>query len=180
MASEKRRRSTLSLICVLFYCQHRLLSVEGSRRDDETKYVPRQVHLSFAEAPKDMTVSWTTNASNASTAIAYGMSPQNMSRQTANGETHTYTAGGWKGYLHSATLTNLKPSTTYFYALPQRTEIFSFLSRPDTDEEKPVRFVAYGDMGTPDDRNGPGANATVDFCTSILNSTDFVLHVGGT
>jgi hypothetical protein len=53
----------------------------------------------------------------------------------AKGNSHTYTQGGWHGCIHNAVLTNLKPSTTYYYRVGNKytdiwSEEFSFVSPP--------------------------------------------------
>lgn len=75
-------------------------------------------------------------------------------------------------------LNGLVPSSRYYYQVNGVSEIFSFKTKPNKAGE-PVKIVAYGDMGTPGDVHGPGANYTVEFCESLIdNDLDFVLHVG--
>eukprot|EP00940_MAST-03C_sp_MAST-3C-sp2_P000549 g549.t1 len=125
-----------------------------------------------------MVVSWTTNVSDADTTVTYGVSPALSNASISAGSTKTYTEGGWIGFLHTATLRGLTEATVYYYRISGREdEIFSFRSSPGT-LRRPLSFIAYGDMGAPGDRNGPGANETAAFCARRANETDFVLHVG--
>ena len=136
---------------------------------------PEQIHIAFGNDESEMTVSWASNDTEVAF-VSYGIDKNELS-MSKNGTTQTYNAGGWKGYLHHAMMSGLKPSTTYFYRVNDASEIFSFRTKPTKNSGKPVRIVAYGDMGTPGDVHGPGANYTVEFCES-LDDLDFVLHVG--
>ena len=137
---------------------------------------PEQVHLAFGNDETQMTVSWASNDTK-SAFVEYGTSETVLSSVT-NGTTQTCTAGGWKGYLHHADLSGLDASTTYFYRVGGLSEVFSFRTKPGKEDRTPVKIIAYGDMGTPGDVHGPGANYTVEFCESVIEDLDFVLHVG--
>lgn len=75
---------------------------------------PEQVHLSVAGTDSSqMGVAWTTLDAPTSV-VQYGTSPDSLD-MTATGNVDTYTFAGWIGMLHTATMTDLKASTTYYY-----------------------------------------------------------------
>lgn len=160
---------TTSLIC-------HLLGKVSSLGNDVANG-PEQIHLSFGDRQDAMVVSWTSNETDPERLTVWYGEKETMTRR-AEAFTRTYTAGGWKGYLHYATLLNLSDDSIYRYSVQNgSSDVYSFRTRSSL--RKTTKIVAYGDMGTVGDANGPGANLTVDFCErSIANGTDFILHVG--
>lgn len=90
---------------------------------------PEQVHLSVASTDSSvMGVAWTTLDAPASV-VQYGTSSETLD-QSATGGVDTYTFAGWVGTLHTATMIDLKPGTTYYYrvgdGVSSWSEVFHF------------------------------------------------------
>src|SRR5690349_7266947 len=91
-----------------------------------TPNLPEQIHLSYSNQPNSMTFQWiTTNKTG--TYIQYGPIPcsdpngnncgggwMQYSNQSSM-EPQTYDHGGWLGWIHTITLTNLTPGQRYWY-----------------------------------------------------------------
>ncbi len=110
---------------------------------------PNQVHLSTTGDPStSVTISWQTYSSTAST-VQYGLSSALGTMITGS----EFTYAGSEGYLHSATLAGLIPSTTYYYRVGDGTDwnptvgTFSFTTAPVLGSTLPFTVVAWGDQG---------------------------------
>ena len=72
---------------------------------------------------------------------------------STEGNTSTYTEGGWKGLVHTVWLCGLETSASYEYSVGDPSEVFgdtySFVSAAPLGSKRDVRLVVYGDMGTP-------------------------------
>jgi hypothetical protein len=106
---------------------------------------PQQVRLALGMSHSQIIVIWVT-VSKTGTYLRYGTTDKYIEVQ---GETYTYTAGGWNGTLHKVRLDNLIPSTKYSYIVGDRscwsnTYNFTTLGAP----KYPSRINIFGDMGT--------------------------------
>lgn len=124
---------------------------------------PAQGHLALTQDPTSLSLLWVSGSNATVPTVYYGLSSTSLSSSN-QGTTITYginsmcdapanNASIWKnpGFIHSALIINLKPSTQYFYKFGSITsgwsQTFSFISpqAPSVDEE--IFVVAYGDMG---------------------------------
>jgi len=118
--------------------------------------IPEQVHVSLTGDPTQMVVMWTTSESTNTSTVLYGLSDDpNALSSVATGNQSTYLWGGWVGVLHTVILTDLTPSTQYYYQVGspgQRISelVYSFVSAPplsNTSALATYSFAAFGDMG---------------------------------
>ena len=85
------------------------------------------------------------------------------------------------GFMHTILLTNLQPSTTYFYRVGSDEDgwssVLSFTNKP-ADADSEVSVIAYGDMGLAP--VAPGARSTIDRVRARVLSTNItcLLHIG--
>src|SRR2546427_8272569 len=80
---------------------------------------PFGVHLEFGSSPaRSMTVSWLTAGSVGQPRVRFGTEPDEMD-ETAAADTRTYTDGlsGTEVFTQHASLSGLRPDTTYYYAV---------------------------------------------------------------
>lgn len=97
----------------------------------------------------------------------------------APARTITYTAGGWVGFIHYATLTGLKPSTAYYYSVGSNangfSDVYRFLTAAPPGPARGFDWLVVGDMGA-----DPEAINTIARLTPFAsaNSIDSVLHIG--
>lgn len=106
---------------------------------------PAQVHLSFTQKSDVYGVSWVTFNQTRSV-VQYGLTERDLSSSN-EGTTLTYLASDWKGTIHRALLTDLKPGRTYYYrvgnGVDSWSKIFNFkVLEPLQD----VTFAVLGDM----------------------------------
>lgn len=141
---------------------------------------PEQVHLALRPSPHEMTVMWTTRDAGPAVSVWWGGSSSALTHSASElGPPLTYTHFGWRGYLHSATLTGLEPNRTYFYrvgsASSQPVHSFRTLAMGAGGATTPLRIVVIGDMGY-----GPMSDATVAEVTRRVEAAevDLVLHNG--
>ncbi|KAK4775105.1 hypothetical protein SAY86_010040 [Trapa natans] len=99
---------------------------------------------------------------------------------------------GWHdpGYIHSAVMTGLQPSTTYTYKYGSDSAGWSnqiqFRTPPAGGGSDELRFLAFGDMGkAPKDASvehyiQPGSISVIDAMTEEVNSgkVDSIFHIG--
>ena len=153
-----------------------------------TDNTPTQVHLSVAGAgtasPNMMTVTWITADDTADRTVQYGTSPSSMTN-TVTADSHGYTAGGWIGAIHTATMTDLVPSTQYFYRVGGATSGWSTtLSFTTIDATLPANFTfaVYGDLGA--ERNFSAGNQDwINYVAAADGkagefSVNSILHIG--
>jgi 3',5'-cyclic AMP phosphodiesterase CpdA len=152
-----------------------------------TSTTPEQVHLALPRDPSAMNVMWTTLHDTEDHIVEWGTSEDNLNQSSVSGSSSTYTYFGWRGMLHHARMTQLLPSTTYFYRVgspsSQSTDsswssIFSFKTLKTgagTSEEVPLRVASVGDMGY-----GNLSNDTINRLTSLVvaGEVDMVIHNG--
>lgn len=100
------------------------------------------------------------------------------SSRSATGSTTTYLANGWRGYVHSVTMTGLAPGVTYFYSVGDSGLDFAWsqprlsFKAPPTPGTLPLRIALLGDMGASD-----VSDHTINRILSG-DRIDMVLHVG--
>jgi len=135
---------------------------------------PEQIHLSADTDTSIMTVSWTTLNSQQSF-VQYGISIDTLDKQE-QGDVNTYTPSGWRGSLHSATMTGLISNQVYFYRVgdgaDKWSEIFSFKT---FDTSKPIVYGVIGDMAYDE-----YSDYTVKRMIELVDQQklDAVIHVG--
>jgi phosphodiesterase/alkaline phosphatase D-like protein len=104
-----------------------------------------------------MTVAWATECASAAE-VQWGPAADSL---PANAEANTtsYKFGSYASpYLHSATMTGLKPATAYFYkvggASSGYSAVFNFTSHPGVGADMPFYFALVGDLGTTSNSKG--------------------------
>eukprot|EP01129_Flabellula_baltica_P001237 TRINITY_DN1112_c0_g2_i1.p1 TRINITY_DN1112_c0_g2~~TRINITY_DN1112_c0_g2_i1.p1 ORF type:complete len:519 (+),score=87.76 TRINITY_DN1112_c0_g2_i1:17-1573(+) len=138
--------------------------------------LPEQVHLSFTDNKDEMAVTWTTRNRDDSI-VMYGLSP-NALHMNVTGASHTYTSGGWAGWIHIAKMTGLKPGTQYFYSVGSSagfSKVFNFYTERPADDTTPTKIVVYGDMGA-----NKESDQMIERIAQIFqqHQADFVIHDG--
>eukprot|EP00929_Paragymnodinium_shiwhaense_P003129 TRINITY_DN10353_c0_g1_i1.p1 TRINITY_DN10353_c0_g1~~TRINITY_DN10353_c0_g1_i1.p1 ORF type:complete len:589 (-),score=88.12 TRINITY_DN10353_c0_g1_i1:439-2148(-) len=120
---------------------------------------PEQVHLALGSLQTSVNVAWVTFA-DAPAQVAWGTSKDALTA-SASGDSRPFTSDPdrvW--YSHAATLSDLKPSTRYYYKVgfnESWSDIFSFMHRR---EGAPYRHVLFGDLGS------AAAFSLCDACTA--------------
>jgi len=115
---------------------------------------PEQVQISPGKSFDKMKVLWVTSLLVKQTSVVqYGQSASQMNNVGQSEVLSTYTAGGWRGLIHNVTLSNLKPSTTYFYRVGNSangfSKTFQFRTLPPFNAKgAALRFVITGDFGS--------------------------------
>lgn len=157
---------------------------------------PTQIHLAFADQLSEMFVSFTSNSNLSVPQCQFGLTKDSLELY-ADGETESYAASDMceekanlvgpqnyihPGYLHTVRLTDLRPSTIYFYRVGNDQDgwsnIYEFLTRPSLNDENEVNLIAYGDMGVTPIQSG--ARATIDrvLLRAEQNNVTAILHIG--
>ena len=156
---------------------------------------PTQIHIAFADQNDQIYVSYVTNSSEVTPQCQYGLSASSLNFQV-NGTSTTYKASDMcegkanqtgpqefidPGYMHTILLTDLRPSTTYYYRVGSDehgwSSIYQFINRASSTDEQ-VDIIAYGDMGVFPQQ--PGANITIDrvLAKVIEKNVTAILHIG--
>ena len=102
-----------------------------------------------------------------------------QANQTFEGSTHTYTADGWVGLLHTVTLLGLVPGGSYTYSCAvaaKTSRAFSF-SAPPAAGSLPVTVAVVGDLGEGCDKPECG-NTTIARLAKDLGTYSMLVHVG--
>eukprot|EP00239_Pterosperma_sp_CCMP1384_P008567 CAMPEP_0197858816 /NCGR_PEP_ID=MMETSP1438-20131217/32891_1 /TAXON_ID=1461541 /ORGANISM="Pterosperma sp., Strain CCMP1384" /LENGTH=513 /DNA_ID=CAMNT_0043475087 /DNA_START=119 /DNA_END=1657 /DNA_ORIENTATION=+ len=79
--------------------------------------VPQQIHLALTGDATQMAVTWVTKTATPAPAVSFEVaSATDQQRQQVQSaatvvaaKTHTYTGGGWEGFIHTAVMTGLAP-----------------------------------------------------------------------
>jgi hypothetical protein len=139
---------------------------------------PEQVHISLvANDHSMMGVSWVTLADKSSV-VEYGLSKRSLSSK-ARGDVSTYKAAGWKGHIHRAVMTDLKPDTTYYYRVGNGVDRWSDLltfktfTAAQESSQEPVTYAILADMDFE-------SNATMANLASLVSAGKIhaVIHSG--
>ncbi|CAF1151600.1 unnamed protein product [Adineta steineri] len=157
---------------------------------------PTQIHLAYADRIDQMFVSFVTNSNAHIPRCQYGLNRLSLEWE-ANGTTLTYTASDmcegqatvWgpqkfidPGFMHTILLSDLHPSTMYFYRVGNDDDgwssIYSFTNRPAINEDSEVTVIAFGDMGLAP--FATGAKSTMDRVRTRVISSNItcLLHIG--
>merc|ERR1711916_48991 len=105
-----------------------------------------------AEGRSDgMVASWQTKGATATSIVRWGNAPSQLNR-SANGTCSTYLPGDDEGsFSHHAIMTDLQPSTTYFYQIGDSaagfSPVLSFKSAPAATDDSTITWMLWGDMG---------------------------------
>lgn len=147
---------------------------------------PEQLRLALTGDPMEMSITWVTLNATAQPVVQYGVGTAStavLNNTALATSARTYTQGGWRGVILSATMVVYLPGTAYTYRVGDAaTGIFSqnytFYTLPaevGTIMGPPLRIVQIGDMAY--DNN---SDVTVAAITSmaLAHEIDFVLHVG--
>ena len=139
---------------------------------------PEQIHLSLTHAPSSMVVSFATAKVGFVGATPTCTLTQG-SNQTFEGSTHTYTADGWVGLLHTVTLSGLVPSSTQTYtcAVAGKTSKAYSFSAPPAVGSLPVTVAVVGDLGEGCDKPECG-NTTIARLSKDIATYGILVHVG--
>jgi acid phosphatase type 7 len=141
---------------------------------------PHQIRLQSTGVFSSMIVMWATS-NNVSSVVNWGETAGLPFRTM--GTTFTYHVPRWSGYLHTVTLTSLKPGTTYYYncgdgGSPSEgghtSSIHSFTTEDPSLQSG--RFAVVGDMGTVIPVGFKVAAKIAD--DHKVTPFDLVLHVG--
>uniref|UniRef100_A0A6B2L5Y2 Purple acid phosphatase n=1 Tax=Arcella intermedia TaxID=1963864 RepID=A0A6B2L5Y2_9EUKA len=115
---------------------------------------PQQLHLSLTNNPTEMVITWISRDKDEPSIVQYGLSADSLT-SSQQGTIFTYNAGidGWYGWIHRATLGDLKTATRYYYrvGMPNSwSDVFSFKTAPalsDPSYNKQV-VALLADQGT--------------------------------
>ena len=134
---------------------------------------PEQIHLATNGLTSEMIVQWgtqedTTLSCPSDTNVEYGLNSTELS-QTSSGDNEMYL---WTTCIHTVTLTELSPNTTYYYRVGggnEWSDVFSF----NTLEEDPetITIGALADHGT-------SSNAQETTNNMANDDFDLVIHAG--
>ncbi|TMW64559.1 hypothetical protein Poli38472_011439 [Pythium oligandrum] len=126
---------------------------------------PQQVHLALTEQPNSMRVMWTSAAAHAPK-VWYGVSSKNLT-ESSRATSTTYAADDMcgtpatlvsaqfyrdPGMLNSAVMSDLRPNTTYYYAVGSdhdgRSAVHEVQTPPEPSlDMPPMSFFVFGDLG---------------------------------
>lgn len=124
---------------------------------------PTQGHLALTSDPSAVRLMWVSGDNTSTPTVQYGYTQVSL-QYNATGNTTTYTKNLMcdspantttffkdPGFIHDAVMTDLQPSTQYFYKFGSDvsgwSEEFMFISPPATSPSDEIFVVAYGDMG---------------------------------
>lgn len=136
---------------------------------------PSGVHLTYGADPRrEMVVSWSTPASVGNPRLLLGTERGSLTEVIT---VESKAAPGVDTVQHHARLTNLDPGDNYFYRAAHDgggSAEFSFSTARNSRGAgaRPVRFTAFGDQGTYENRMAPVLNTITNF------DPDLHLHVG--
>jgi hypothetical protein len=146
--------------------------------------IPQNIHLALSGSPSEMVVSYLTIGMPEHSKVKYGL-VSNQYTYKATGESVTYLKsdrGDMVLYHSHVKMTQLKPSTTYYYVCGDEvagwSDEYSFTSAPAAPTSPKTTLnttvVVYGDMGIVNSQH------TIPRATGrILNKeADFVWHIG--
>ncbi|XP_015775723.1 PREDICTED: probable inactive purple acid phosphatase 2 [Acropora digitifera] len=151
-------------------------------------YVPLQGHIALTGDPTQMRVMWVSGTDDIPV-VHYGKTSLMFFK--AEGSSKTYkkshmcgppaSTNGFTdpGYIHDVLLTDLSPSSQYFYSYgssKMMSSIRTFHTQPLTNPDETFSFVVYGDMGLSVD---PGAHDTAKYIIEeAKKGKSLVFHVG--
>jgi len=158
---------------------------------------PMQGHLALTGDITQMRVIWVTGE-NATGVVQYGTARGEYNYTVNAGPAYTYTPDQmcansnaqffyrFPGYFSDAIMTNLTPSTRYYYrygVTNHWSAEHSFVAAPETSPDTPVSVIAYADMGTNqcEGMKGwctPGPGAVTSMLQNHLTDADLLLHIG--
>ncbi|PAV88938.1 hypothetical protein WR25_24377 isoform H [Diploscapter pachys] len=130
--------------------------------------VPEQVHLAFHGDTSEMAVIWTTFYDGLHH-VYYGTDVKNMNQVAIETSIKKWTSGSVTRYSHRAKMSNLKPSTTYYYKIEGRVFEFKTLSA----NPQSYRVCIFGDLGY---EHGNSTDAIIR--NGLNGQFDFIIHVG--
>ncbi|KAJ0407144.1 hypothetical protein P43SY_001102 [Pythium insidiosum] len=152
-------------------------------RADVVGQIPSQIHLAYAgETPgTGMTVSWTTYKKVDDAGVWVGDSANTLQQADVTVDVKSYYKDEkYELYSYHATISGLRPFTTYSYRVGSiakedlRSSVYTFTTARRTDDDSEFRVAVYGDLGV--DEN---AMQTIKYVTEKLpGKVDFVFHVG--
>eukprot|EP01094_Clydonella_sp_ATCC50884_P011555 TRINITY_DN2134_c0_g1_i3.p1 TRINITY_DN2134_c0_g1~~TRINITY_DN2134_c0_g1_i3.p1 ORF type:complete len:421 (+),score=68.47 TRINITY_DN2134_c0_g1_i3:19-1281(+) len=144
-------------------------------------YSPEQIHLAYPGDPTQLAFSWTTSEKVPNPMVQLGSSSGAFTRNVS-ASASTYSKGGWKGFLYTATATGLTPSQKYYYRVGDPAMGWTVINFTTT-AAKPVSSngsgqhtaLVIGDMGASDVSDKTIARMQ----PWVLNgSADILVHAG--
>lgn len=132
------------------------------------------VHLAFSSDYSSMVVSFLTPDQTSQSVVNYGTTPGVYTGIAYGNQTSYDDSAGWN---HNVILTNLQPSTTYYYNCGSADYTFSAQFSFTTRETSfvPHNVAIYGDMGTGDN---PENTLSDVLSLSKNDAVDFFIHLG--
>eukprot|EP00055_Hartaetosiga_balthica_P006583 m.20928 g.20928 ORF g.20928 m.20928 type:complete len:524 (+) comp5301_c0_seq1:70-1641(+) len=182
--------STADLSITTKYSPFALCAMLGTCQIDccATPIFPEQVHISITNKLSEMVVMWATLQQTPHPQVQYGSSATNLT-MAMNGTIHSYTSGGWQGYIYVATMTGLVPGTKYYYRVgdptvaahywmkPNWSQVpsMSFITRTAPSSDHATRVAVIGDAGATD-----ASMLTLAYITQLTHQgkIDFLFHDG--
>jgi hypothetical protein len=144
---------------------------------------PEQLHISLGAKIDQIVISFASSNSFQGKVPSCAFSgPENDhvgGGGNVTGATHTYTADGWTGLLHTVVFSSLHPSTKYTYKCEiggAFSPAYTFVTPPPAGA-LPVTVTAVGDLGEGCDTPGCG-NKTIAQLLSDIDSYGLLVHVG--
>lgn len=111
---------------------------------NSSNYNPTAIYLTWQRSPEStMTICWLTPPKIVADKIEYQREGETFWHQAIG--THKPLPENAPYLLHTVELTNLHPSTNYFFRTNSQGDTYKFQTMPST-LEKPLRFVVGGDM----------------------------------
>ncbi|CAK0889509.1 unnamed protein product [Prorocentrum cordatum] len=145
---------------------------------------PEQIHLALTSDPSAVAVTWVSLELELKEAKVW-YAQEGTAGRWIDAAVHQYAAGGAARSVATAVMTGLVADTTARYRVAHGgLESAELAFRAPPVDPRPVRVIAFGDMGTGDfgDHSGPGGALYNDGYVAGLLGTpsepDLVVHVG--
>jgi len=139
---------------------------------------PQEVHLALTGKKDEMTIDWVTEDKTATSTVKYGLAPNALNLQ-ATGNSSSYIFIIYiSPSLHTATLSQLKPATRYYYQVGDNSGGWSNVFHFDTEDPNPisnsntVRIAIMADNGV-----SPNSQMVVDAIGKADASLNFNLLI---
>jgi hypothetical protein len=187
------------------------LLAESAVIPNDEPFLPFQIHIAYGANNTIMKINWNSKEIGKQS-LQYGTSPEDLSEAAFSIESETFgreemcglyaAAAGWHepGFLHTATLRPLEPSTEYFFQVctdvskgsSACSDVHSFYTSAAVSPQTEIDFFIFGDMGQTE-TDGSNEHSQMDgsiFTTQAIaddvnegkvmrNRSAAVYHIGG-